>query len=68
MDENKTYDEGYSTGCAAALSRGGTKGAEWYADARNLTGNLREVFIGAFNEGLDSVEPEKGADADQEDD
>lgn len=55
MDENATYYEGYNAGRAAALSRGGTNGAEWFAEQRNLAGNLREIFIDAFNEGLDST-------------
>ena len=47
------YQEGHQCGTSAALSRGGTRGAEWFADNRSLTGEERDEFIRGFNDGLD---------------
>ena len=50
-----SYREGFELGLDAARSRGGTRGAEWYADNRNLQGDAREEFIEGFNEALDAA-------------
>lgn len=51
----RLYEEGLACGRAALLSRGGTYGAEWYADNRNLTGEQREEFVIGFNDALDGA-------------
>lgn len=47
------YREGLECGRSAAFSKGGTRGAEWYADNRSLQGEARDEFISGFNEGLE---------------
>lgn len=51
----RLYEEGLACGRAALLCRGGTYGAEWYADNRNLTGEQREEFVTGFNDALDGA-------------
>ena len=48
---NKWYDEGYRVG-ATQRNGGGTLGAVWHADQRNLTGDSREDFTSGFNDAL----------------
>lgn len=56
--ERNAYEEGYSDGCVVARTRGGNRGAEWNADARNLTGDDRADYIAGFNAALDDSAPD----------
>lgn len=51
----RLYEEGLACGTAASLALGGTYGAEWHADNRNLTGEEREEFVMGFNDALDGA-------------
>lgn len=57
--EDKWYNQGLRDGKAAAYSRGGTRGATWYADQLGLTDTAREDYIDGFNDGLDEFEDEE---------
>ena len=54
--ECEAWDEGRKDGEVATRTRGGTRGAEWMADQKNLTGTLREEYISGFNSALDEAE------------
>ena len=56
----ESYKEGLECGMGALLARGGTRGAEWYADNRNLINEKREEFISGFNEALEEGESDEG--------
>lgn len=53
-DGSYYYDEGYKDGLTALRRRGGTRGAEWNADAKHLRCTDREDYIKGFNEALDN--------------
>jgi hypothetical protein len=48
------YDEGYKDGLTALRTRGGSRGAEWNADAKHLRCTDREAYIEGFNAALDN--------------
>lgn len=52
-ESESPYEIGYQYGVTATRSRGGSRGAEWHADAKELTGTEREGFIEGFNQALD---------------
>lgn len=53
--EEEHWNTGYSDGETATRTRGGTRGAEWFADQKQLTGTIREAYIEGFNQALDDV-------------
>jgi hypothetical protein len=48
------YDEGYRDGLTALRMRGGSRGAEWNAEAKHLRCTDRRDYIEGFNDALDN--------------
>jgi len=53
-DGSYYYDEGYRDGLTALRMRGGSRGAEWNAEAKHLRCTDRRDYIEGFNDALDN--------------
>jgi NTP pyrophosphatase (non-canonical NTP hydrolase) len=58
-DSHTHWRLGHEDGRRAARSIGGCRGAEWHADLRSYSGNIREEYINGFNLAIDQVEQEE---------
>ena len=54
--EKEWYMEGRLDGLAAVRSNGGTRGAEWNAEKKQIKGIDKEDYIQGFNDSLDEHE------------
>ena len=54
--EDEYWHKGYKDGEAATRTLGGTRGAEWNADQKNLKHSIRGAYIAGFNQAIDDGE------------
>lgn len=59
-------EEGQEDGHRAYHSRGGSRGGKWMADQKGLTGELKEIYVAAFDAAMTEAEAEEAEEQEEQ--